>query len=388
MKAFFVVFKREVNKVKSRPFILFMMIVWPLFMCFCLSYTFSQGAPVDLPIVAVDQDNTEISRLILRMVDSTKTCKIKYRTTDIEESRKLLVSRKAYAVVYIPQDFTKNLKRGERPQLVYYYNNQMILVGGLINKDIATAIKTAIAGADAKIRMKKGTPKNVAIQKVNIVSVDEHIKANPYLNYSYFLSYTLFAHGFQVMILFLGIWSFGIEFKEGTTKEWLKVANNSMTRAIFGKILFYTIVYTLLFALTMYIFVVVYGAPFHANIPFLLLSVVAFVVAYQMYGVMFIGLTGNLRAGFSFGAFFASLGFSLAGITYPTVSMPLGIRMYSSLLPIRPFVSLFVDQTLRGFQPHYEFIYLRWLLFLILFTSCFIPLLKKKAENENYWFKI
>lgn len=92
-----------------------------------------------------------------------------------------MVSRKAYAVVYIPQDFTKNLKRGERPQLVYYYNNQMILVGGLINKDIATAIKTAIAGADAKIRMKKGTPKNVAIQKVNIVSVDEHIRANALL---------------------------------------------------------------------------------------------------------------------------------------------------------------------------------------------------------------
>lgn len=105
-------------------------------------------------------------------------------------------------------------------------------------------------------------------------------------------------------------------------------------------------------------------------------------------GLMFVAITGNLRSSFSFGAFFASLGFSLAGITYPTTSMPLGIKMYSSLLPIRPFVNLFVDQTLRGFQPHYEFIYLRWLLILILFTSCFIPLLKKKAKNEKYWFGV
>ena len=388
MEAFFKVAKREIYKIKKRPLILIVLLAVPLITCFILASTFVAGSPRELPIAILDQDNTNITRKISRMVDATPTCAIKYKVNDLEEGRKLITGGQIYALIFIPRNFTRDIKRGTHPQLVYYYNNQMILIGGLITKDVATTVQTAMAGFDVNIQMKKGLPKDAVLRKVNVIRLDEHIHSNPYLNYCYFLSYATFAHTFQIIIAFLAIWTIGIEFKEGTTKEWLQEANDSILIGVFGKLFVYIICFLFLISLTYYIYIILYGAPFEGNILFLLLGTIAFILSYQLMGIMFVAITSNLRLSFSCGAFYTSLGFTFAGMTYPNMAMPLFGRAYSSLLPVRPYVNLVVDQIMRGFQPHYDLIYIWWMLGLAIFGSLFLPLLKKHAQNERQWFKL
>ncbi|MFA7657844.1 MAG: ABC transporter permease [Candidatus Gastranaerophilaceae bacterium] len=380
--------KREFGKIFKKPVLLVIMFVVPLVICFILGETFKEGSPKNLPIAVLDQDNSSLSRKIARMVDATPTCEVKYHVTSLEEGRQLIVGGQTYALLVIPRDFTRDIYRGTYPKLVYYYNNQLLLIGGIITKDVTMAVQTVMVGVNAKIQMKKGLPKDVALSRINLIRVDEHVRSNPYLNYSYFLSLAAFVHTFQILIAFLAIWAVGIEFKEGTTKEWMETAGGSILTGIFGKLTPYILNFMIVSGLVYLIYFLGYGAPFKGSIIFLAFGTLLFILAYQLIGIMFVAITSNLRLSFSCGAFYTSLGFTFAGMTYPAIAMPAFAKFYSALLPLRPYISLLIDQSLREIPPVFDMVYIRWLILLALFGAAFLPLLKKHAQDEKQWYKI
>lgn len=380
--------KRELSKIKANTFITAILFLAPLFFSFIVWLTFSAGTLTNMPIAVLDLDNSDITRNITRAINSTPSVKVKYKVQNYNEGYNLIKSGKVYALIVFPDNFKKDLNKNKRPQIVYYYNNQTILIGGVITKDIQTAVVTTTKAIDAQIRIKKGMAKEAALSKINLIKVDEHIKSNPYLSYSYFLTYAAIAHIFQVFAVLLAVWAVGIEFKEGTTKEWLKSANNSIINAVFGKLSVYLIILLFQAVIIYSCYILLYGAPFEGNIFFTILSTIVFILAYQMMGMMFVALLSNLRCAMSVGAFYTSLGFSLAGMTYPDMAMPLIVKIYSSILPVKPYVNLLVDQAMKGFCFKYDLIYLFWMFLIALFGFSFIFILKKNVYNEELWYQI
>lgn len=388
MSGFTNTIKREFYKIKSNTFILVMLFIVPLFFSFIVWLTFSAGTLTNMPIAVLDLDNSDITRNITRAINSTSSIHVKYKVQNYNEGYDLIKSGKAYALIVYPDNFKKDLNRSKRPKIVYYYNNQTILIGGVITKDVQSAVVTVTKSIDAQIRMKKGIAKDAVQTKINLIKVDEHIKSNPYLNYSYFLTYAAIAHVFQVFAVLLAVWMVGIEFKEGSTKEWMKVANDSIINAVFGKITIYLIILLSQMIFVYSCFVLLYGAPFEGNIFFMIFSTIVFILAYQIMGIAFVAILANLRFAMSVGAFYTSLGFSLAGMTYPDMAMPLFVRIYSSLLPVKPYVNLIVDQAMKGINYKYDLIYLFWIILILLFGFSFIFILKKKVYNEDLWYQI
>lgn len=388
MSGFTNTIKREFCKIKSNTFILVMLFIVPLFFSFIVWLTFSAGTLTNMPIAVLDLDNSDITRNITRAINSTSSIHVKYKVQNYNEGYDLIKSGKAYALIVYPDNFKKDLNRSKRPKIVYYYNNQTILIGGVITKDVQSAVVTVTKSIDAQIRMKKGIAKDAVQTKINLIKVDEHIKSNPYLNYSYFLTYAAIAHVFQVFAVLLAVWMVGIEFKEGSTKEWMKVANDSIINAVFGKITIYLIILLSQMIFVYSCFVLLYGAPFEGNIFFMIFSTIVFILAYQIMGIAFVAILANLRFAMSVGAFYTSLGFSLAGMTYPDMAMPLFVRIYSSLLPVKPYVNLIVDQAMKGINYKYDLIYLFWIILILLFGFSFIFILKKKVYNEDLWYQI
>lgn len=388
MNVFFNVLKRECLRLKQNRFIMVILFIMPVFWAGIIMWTFIEGSAINLPIAVIDEDNSDISRTITRAVNSTKTCKITYKPLNIYEGQKLITGGKIYALLLIPREFKSNLNRRKQPQLVCYYNNQMILIGGLVSRDIQAAVLTVMGTAAAQIQMKKGVPKELLLTHSALISIDERVKSNPYLNYSYFLSYAGIAHAFQTVAVLLAVWAAGSEFKNGTTKEWLTYANNSIINAVFGKlIVYFSVLYVQIIGV--YTFYVVLGiAPFEGNILFSVIGCGAFLFAYQMMGILFVTLTAHLGYAMSMGSVYVSLGFSFAGMTYPAFSMPLIAQIYSSFLPVRPFVYLVVDQAMREIPISYDMKYLIWILGISALGILNLPLLKKKLQNEKLWYRI
>ena len=382
------VIKREFEILKNNSFVLYVLLLAPIIFSCIIIGTFFTGSLNKLPVSILDEDNSAISRQIQRAVNSVPSAEIKYKVLNLAEGQRLLTEGKAYALIVIPKNFSRDLKRMSVPKIVLYYNNQTILIGGVISKDILTVLYTTAGAVDAATRIKKGLPPKIALNKVNLIRVDEHVKSNPYLNYSYFLTFAAIAHIFQIFAVFISIWSFGNEFKKGTTKEWLSVANDNIYKAVFGKILFYSSIITILMLSVYFGYILLYKAPFEGNVLFFMISSFIFVLAYQLIGMMFVAILSNYRLAMSCGAFYTSLAFTFAGMTFPVMAMPLIGKIYSSFLPIRPFVNVVIDQTMKGIPPIYDIGYLLWISGLGLMGFLSVYLLNKHVYREDLWYQI
>ncbi len=388
IEAFSKVFTREIERLKKRKYIIFITVFLPIILCFVICEIFEAGLPRNLPIALLDNDNSSVSRIYARMLEASPTLNITERPLNLEEAKKLLREKKVYAFVVVPKDFKEDIYKNKTPKIVSYYNNQTMLIGGMVSKELLICTKTLSAGIKLELKLKKGEPRELAMIKINPINTVDYVKSNPYLNYIYFLGLIAFVHTYQVIICLVSIWALGIELKEGTAKEWLQEADNSIIIAILGKLspYFLTLLISILLAYLLYFGG--YSVPLKGNIAFIILSTIIFVLSYQLIGLLYVALTGNLRLALSSGAFYTALGFTFAGVTFPIIGMPKFAEFYAQLLPISHYIKILINQVPRGFPVKYDIPSVLCLLcFCIAGIAC-IPRLKKLALDESKWYKI
>lgn len=385
MSPFKAVFLREIRKIVKNRQIWITLTIVPIALCCLFLYIFRDESPKDLPISFIDNDNSKISREFARMLDSAPAVNIVSRPENELQAKSEITNGKTYAVVVIPSNFESDIKKSMQPVVSFKYNNQYLLTGGVIYKDVMATYKTLEAQLSAKKLAAAGMPSEKIKAVILPVSIDEHVKSNPYLNYAYFLVIAGFAHILQLLVAFTAIWALGVEFRDGTSDKWLETAGNSIFVAVYAKLLPYFIMYTISGIFMFVVYELAYNAPINGNLPFLAFSMLLFILSYQSMGIVFVALTTNLRLALSCGSFYTALGFTFAGVTYPVFAMPMLGQIYAQFLPIKHWLKIGIGQTLLG-TPIHDQIYLCY----ILVVFCILPLvlfprLKRCAQNENCW---
>ncbi len=381
------VVKREIKRIISDPLIWTVSFVIPIFMCLLICLIFGKGSPTNLPIAVYDADNTELSRLFIRNTKALPSCSIKYRVNSLKEGQDLLTEGKIYGFIAIPKDFQRDIYKLKQPTLMYYYNNQRILIGGIITKDISAMLQSMVVGIDAKIRNKKGLPYDVAISQANPIVVVDNINANPYFNYLYFLAFIAFGHILQINMVMISVYSIGTEFKDGTTKDWLSKANDSIFVGIMGKWTPYLIIFLIVFILLSVVYFVLFDVPFYGNRIGALMATLGFSIACFFVGAIFISINGNLRYCLSNSAFYVAMGFAFAGVTFPTMSMPILAKIYSATIPSTYWIKIMINQTFRKIPIIYDIKYFMGFLILTIIGILALKRLKKLAYDENRWYQ-
>ena len=387
MSAFIKVLKREIKRVYKQELFWLLAFVIPLSLCLLMCFIFSKGSPTNLPIAVLNQDNSEISRMFVRNINTLPSCLVKYNVSNFQEGHQLLTEGKAYGFIAIPHNFQHDLYRLKQPKLLFYYNNQRILIGGIISKDINTLVQTMMVGIDVKIRTKYGMPMEEAIKQSNIINIKEHILSNPYFNYQYFLSLIAFGHILQINFILTMLWGLGSEFKRGTAKEWLRTANNSIFVAFFGKMIPYFVIYLLLFSVLYFIYFVILGVPYVGNVFMGIVATIIFVFTCCCVSIIFISINGNFRYALSGTAFYVAMGFAFAGVTYPTMAMPLIAKIYSYSIPITYWITTMINQSLRGVPFVYDIKNIVALVVLSGVCLMFLPRVKRLALDESRWYQ-
>lgn len=386
--SFLNVVKREVKTAYNQLIMWIVAVILPLVFCGLICIIFSSGSPKDLPIAILNQDNSKLSRLFVRNIDATQSCHVKYKVTDFLEGKKLLSQGSAYALVVIPKNFQSDIYRLKQPSIVLYYNNQTILIGGIVSKDIKTVLQSMLVGIDAKTRSKRGLPLDIAIKRANLIVVDDHIRSNPYLNYQYFLSLISFGHILQICLIFTPLWAIGREFKYGTAKKWLESADDSILIAVLGKIFPYFILFIIIFAIIYFTYFGILEAPFSGNLLFVILSTLVFIATCMTLSILFMSLNGNFRYALSGAAFYSAMGFAFAGITYPIIAMPLIARIYSQFLPLTHYIKIMLNQTIREIPVFYDYGSFFSMIVLMIVSLAFLPRLKTLAKDESKWYQL
>ncbi len=383
--AIFNVIKREANRITHNWILLFVTLIGPISAYLIIMWMFSDGVIRDVPISVVDLDNTSLSRNIIRQVDATPVADITYHAKSVSEAKDLMNKGKIDAIVVIPQNVEKKILSGGSSTVAVYLNNTNVVKGGVLKAGLYRTLSTVSAGVKVQTNMKNGFTQDQAITRAVPVRMNTHLLFNPYTNYSYFLTLGLLPL-VAIVFVFLGtVYAIGSELKEGTANELLKKSENSVTVALTGKLLPYTILFFVNMMFMNLILFKVLGTPLKGSLFAILLSQFLLIIAYQMLAVLFLNLTANMRLSLSLGSAYTMMALTFSGLTFPSLGMPLIAKIFSWIFPYTFWLKILLSQSLRN-EPLTEIVpYLLILMLFILSGILSFKGMKRKLSDSKYW---
>jgi ABC-2 type transport system permease protein len=362
------VFVRECKNLTSRPVNLFCMIIVPLFCTFFFTSLMNKGLPTDLPVGAVDQDQTSVSRELLRNLDAFQQVAVSQRYADVWQARRAMQRGDIYGFFYIPKNTTKKALSSRRPTISFYTNGSWFIAGSLLYRDMRT-MSELTNGAIARESLRaKGYTDDMIQSMLQPIVIDTHPINNPWLNYSVYLCNTLIPGVLMLIIFQITVYSIGMELKERTSRDWLRVGNNSIVISLWGKILPYTIVFFIVgAAIDVYLYKFL-QFPCNSGLGPMLFAMLWMILASQATGVVMIGTFPTLRYGLCFASLWGVVSFSVSGFTFPCMAMYPWVQSLAALFPLRHYFLIYVDQALNGYPMIYS-----WSSYLALMIFIFLP---------------
>jgi len=366
----FRIFKREVWLFAHRPMFLFCVIIAPIVCLIFMTTLMHEGLPTNLPAGLVDMDDTHITRIMGRVIDSFEETDIVAHYPNFYEARKAMQRGKIYAFFYVPKGTTIKALSGKQPTISFYTNEAYLVPGTLLMKEMRTSGELAHLALTRETLYMKGFTEDQALAIIRPIVVEGHAINNPTLNYSVYLNNIVLPGILILLILLTTTYSIGYEWKQGTQNEWFRLAHKSIPVALIGKLLPQTIIFCTMMTLYDVVFFKYLHYPCHCGIWMMLAVGNLTVLASQAFGVFFFGLfTGFMRLAMCLSALWGILSFSLAGFTYPVTAMNPVFSALAYLFPLRHYYLLYVNQALDGNSLIYA-----WPSVLSLFLFLLLPL--------------
>lgn len=378
------VFVREWKRIFSSKICIWGMIVAPLFTFGVLMYMMHDGVASKVPIAVVDLDNTATSRGLVRKLDAFSKTDIKFKSMSFREAREAMDRMEIYGVFTIPVNFSKDATSGSRPKLVFYTNNAFMVSGSLIFQDMKTVSVLASASVGLQMGQAKGFSENQLKPILQPITIDVHPIGNPQLNYSVYLNNVITPGVLFVIIAMFTISSLGSEVKSGTGRYVLKLAGYSGMKTLFGKLLPYTIIFSII---SLFIISVLYGySHFPLNSGFMPMAMDYFclILAAQGLGLILLGFFKNYRLALSVASLIGAVSFSITGFSFASSAMSPALQGVSLLFPLRHFFLIYVDQALNGISWGYSAYHYVALLLFLLVGMLFVGNIKKLMYDDVY----
>lgn len=381
--------RRELRRIASDRYYLWLLVVLPLASYWLLASIFSGGVPRDLPVAVVDHDRSALSRQIVRAIDATSSMRVAARPASIEEARALVLENQVYAVVVLPFGMERDARRGQAPATTGYLNAQALLPASLIRRDLRTAVATVSAGLEVKGRQARGEPPRAALARFEPVRLDYHTLFNPRLDYVSYLLTALLPASFQIFVLLVAVYAVGDELKKGTAGAWLDAAGGRALPAVVGKLTPYAVYFTALGLAMLAVLERRMGVPLGGSPALLGMATFLFVIAYLAMGLALAVWFANLRLASSASAVYAAPAFAFVGITFPTIGMPAAGRLWGELLPLTHYLRILVNQGIRNAPSGVS---LAPLTVLAAFAAAGVAAslwrLRRVASDPRYWGRL
>lgn len=323
---------------KSRVFV-FLLFLLPLtlFPFFC--YFYSQGLLSDIPVAVYDADNSELSRLLTRAIESSRSMKIISNLTNVTDLEQGIRCGKFKAAFYFPNSMEKDIKKQHQVFPVIYKNAQNIVVSNFLYKETTLIFKSYNAGILLKKIKLSGKTESQAKAIVQPVVADILYLYNANFSYPNFLSPAYIFVTCQMIMMLAGMFCITHEIEQKRYSRLIPGAYKYPAAMIWGKLLAIIVLFS----------IVVIGVQF-VLFP-------GFNIYIQGPGkIVFVLITlylfSSLVSGFAIGAIFKNSFLAteiiifinmpsllLSGYTFPPV--PGILAVVANVLPFTHFMTLY-----------------------------------------------
>jgi len=368
----------------SRPLYGLSIFFAPLFCYIFFTTLMGEGLPQGLPAGVVDEDNTAVSRSILRNLDSYQQTEIIKQYANFAEAREAMQKNEIYGFFYIPKGTQELASTQRQPRISIYTNATYLIPSSLLYRDMKTMAVMASAAVGREVLYARGANLDQAMGFLQPIQMDMRALGNPWLNYNVYLSNTMLPAVLVLMVLMVTCFSIHTELKDDTAREWMEMANDNVFKAVSAKLFPQTMVFSLMALVYLVLLYGVLGFPDNNGFWPMLLAAEMLILASQGFAVFIASAIPSLRWSLSLCTLWGVLSIPISGFSFPVMGMPPALQGLSYLFPLRYYFLIYVDQALNGVDMVFSaWFYLALLGFMIL-PLVDIGMLRKAAHNYTY----
>lgn len=346
LRCLFAIIIAEFKHIFLNKNVITVMLIGPIIYCLFYPQPYVHEVLADIPIGIIDQDNSTLSRELIRNIDATKTLTANMRLTSMAEAEQKLKSREISGILVIPLRFEQKVLRGESSPLSFYGDASYIL----IYNNVATTLSSVVTAMGKNISIDRQINQGVdpAIAKsgsspfiTNMVPL-----FNPQTGYATFLLppvFILILH----QLLFIGIVLTTFLARKKTELLFTslpKQLSPLMQSFLFilAKIITYTAIYFIVFCFFMMMLKNWYGIPILANYHDIIVFGLLFLLTTTIFSIAMSAFIRHVEDAFLLMVPISILLFFSTGLSWPKELIPSVITLITHLFPAIPSMLGFV----------------------------------------------
>lgn len=372
------------KQLVRRPLYVCMMVIVPLSCSWFFFDLMKDGVVEGTPVGIVDLDNSDLSRKLTRNLSSFQQVRIAKTYSSYHEAIDAVQRGDVYGFFFIPSDFSRKALSGQKPTLSYYIDYAYFAPASMQYKSFKTVSVLANAGIVMNVLSTLGMPGEQISATLQPILTHVHPLKNPWLSYNYYLSSSFVPCFFALIVMLITVFSIGMEWHAGTSRNWMRTANNSITLATFTKLFPHTFIFLCVGLWIQYMMYVMYGFPLNCNPWNMIIAMALLIVACQGFALFICSLVPNFRYSATICTLLGMLSFSFCGFSLPEEAMYSWIAPLGYLMPIKYYFLIYVDQALNGIDLYYSRYYYVALIVYALLPFLMLWKLKKHCMNPFY----
>jgi ABC-2 type transport system permease protein len=296
--------------------------------------------PKHLPTVVLLADYGPHGRTLLQAIRNSTYFQFVREVATEQEAEEVLARGEAQFVVNIPQNFSRDVLRGERPAILVEADatdpaatsnaigSLRLLVTTALTQDL-TGPLAYLAGSD------------------NPVDVRIHARYNPEAITQYNIVPGLMGVVLTMTMVMITGLAITRERERGTMENLLSMPTKPF-EVMMGKVLPYILVGYIQVVLILLAAHFLFGVPVYGNILMLFVSALVFIVANLAMGITFSTLAQNQLQAVQLSFFFFLPSLLLSGFMFPFRGMPQWAQSIGEVLPLTHFLRIVRGIMLKG----------------------------------------
>ncbi|MEW6111724.1 MAG: ABC transporter permease [Thermodesulfobacteriota bacterium] len=316
-----------------------MMIGIPLMQLVLFGYAINSD-PKHLPAAVVLADNGPQGRTLLYALQNSGYFNLVRQVKTEAEAHDALARGEVQFVINIPENFTRDLLRGDRPAV-------------LIEADATDPAATSNALNSLSILFNSALqndlkgPLSFLAATSNPIDLRIHARYNPEIITQYNIVPGLMGVVLTMTMVLITALAITRERESGTMENLLSMPTRP-AEVLIGKIVPYILVGYIQVGLILVAARFLFQVPMIGSVGLLLLVALVFIVANLAVGVTFSTLAENQRQAIQMGFFFFLPNILLSGFAFPFRGMPDWAQVIGEILPLTHFLRIARGILLKG----------------------------------------
>jgi ABC-2 type transport system permease protein len=299
-----------------------------------------QGVARELPIAVVDEDQSTLSRAIIRDVDASPTVRV-VPARDLPSAFSDVRSEKVQAVVYIPRGLVDGFVRPPPAAVQIFYQSIFFSTGTTVSNAINASVTASLKENSTELLSSHGLPAARRLEP----RVESTVLGNPALSLEWFLSSLIQPCVLQLFVACMTVAALGRELEQGTLSGWARRSGN-VPAALAGKFLPYVAVTSVFGALWLLWLLLFRGARIDGSVTLIVVAQVILYAGTAAISALFVAATRKIQDPMVFSVIYAGTAIAYSNATLPLKGGSVIARAWSQAIPYRHYIDLQMGQYL------------------------------------------